>query len=85
MILTKCESLTHPHKFGEFYTLRILTLNNFGCYYRRKKDLMKAYKYFMVKIFYLSLFFPFHYYYHFLLSEGKRRRRRKKSFISSNS
>lgn len=43
-ILEICEVLTVPNLYGIFTSLRALTFNNFGCYYRRKNDPANAYE-----------------------------------------
>ena len=42
-ILTFTDGETQPNKHGVFTNLQALTLNNFGCYYRRKNDLKNSY------------------------------------------
>ena len=40
LLIMKCDALTQIHKFGIFTSLKALTYNSFGCYFRRINDLV---------------------------------------------
>lgn len=53
-LLTWCEKITQPAKYGDFPMLRNLTLNNLGCLYRRMGKLQVALNCLHDALFYLE-------------------------------